>query len=260
MKSRAIDTMSVNALLGDKIKCYDGDGQPVEYDPMQSPAPIIEKPAQPSGSDVAATRFGRAVDFKNASWNYVSAQDFLAERAPGDGKILYLDGFMYIMAGDLDLSKVAKFQGKGLIYIGRGNCKLGSIMRLNLKPTSDSLRIYLRQGDFIISKAQDEVFIEASLAAFYDDPQGSGDPLQQGSIILNNRKLVKIYGNLLVDSLDLETSGGSGLADGGLLHIVHDPGIYNASATLDTTPLDPFHVSIGPVKTSFAYRAGGEEN
>jgi hypothetical protein len=260
MKSRAIDTLSANALWGEKIKCYNGDGQEVEYDPMQYPAPIIEKPAQPSGSDVAATRFGRAVDFKNASWNYVSAQDFMDERVPGDGNVLYLDGFMYIMAGDLDLSKVTHFQGKGLIYIGRGNCKLGSLRRLKVKPTSDSLRIYLRQGDFIVSSADDEVFIEASLTAFYDDPQGSSDPLQQGSIIFNNRKLVKIYGNLLVDSLDLETSGASGLADGGLLYIVHDPGIYNAAATLDGTKLDPYHISIGPVKTSFAYRAGGEES
>ncbi|KAF1080081.1 MAG: hypothetical protein GQF41_3548 [Candidatus Rifleibacterium amylolyticum] len=260
MKSRAIDTLSANVLWGDKIKCYDGDGQEIEFDPLANPTSVIEKPAQPSGSNVAATRFGRAVDFKNASWNYISAQDFLDERAPGDGKLLYLDGFMYIMAGDLDLSKVTHFQGKGLIYIARGNCKLGSIERLNAKPTSDSLRIYLRQGDFIISSPDEEVFIEASLAALYDDPQGSDDPLQQGSIILNNRKLVKIYGNLLVDSLDLEVSGGSALADGGVLHIIHDPGIYNAAATLDSTELDPYHISIGPVKTSFAYRAGGEES
>jgi len=130
---------------------------------------------------------------------------------------------------------------------------------LNAKPTSDSLRIYLRQGDFIISSPDDEVFIEASLAAFYDEPQKSSDPLKQGSIILNDKRLVKIYGNLLVDSLDLEVSGGSGLGPSGVLHIIHDPGIYNAAATLNSTKLDPYHVSIGTVKTSFAYRAGDEE-
>lgn len=260
MKSRAIDDLSLNSLWGEKIKCYNGDGQQVEYDPMQYPAPIIEKPAQPAGSNVPATRFGRAVDFRNASWNYVSSTDFLAERAPGDGKLLYLDGFMYIMAGDLDLSGVTHFQGKGLIYIARGNCRLGNLERLNDQPTSDSLRIYLRQGDFIINPAVDDVVIEGSLTAFYDDPQGSSDPLQQGSIILSDRTRVTIYGNLLVDSLDLEASGNSGLAENGVLHIIHDPAVYNAAVTLNGTPLDPYHVSIGPVKTSFSFRAGGEES
>ena len=258
MKSRAIDELSFNTLWGEKIKCYDGDGQQAEYDPMQFPAPVIARPAQPAGSSVDAYRFGRAVDFNNASWNYVSATDFLAERAPGDGKTLYLDGFIYIMAGDLDLSGVTHFRGKGLIYIGRGNCKLGSLERLNAQPTSDSLRIYLRQGDFIIDSSQDDVLIEASLVAFYDPPRSS-DPLQQGNIILNDRSKVTIYGNLLVDSLSLQASGNGGLAEDGLLHIVHDPAIYNSAATIDGMKLDPFHVSVGPVKTSFSFRAGGSE-
>lgn len=263
MKSRAIDDLSLNSLWGEKIKCYNGDGQEIEYDPMQYPAPIFEKPAQPTGSNVPATRFGRAVDHQNSSWNYLSSADFLAERAPGDGKLLYLDGFIYIMSGDLDLTGVTHFQGKGLIYLAQGNCQLGSIERLNPPPSNDSLRIYLKKGDFILDSSVDDIRIDASLAALYDDypdPLGSSDPLKQGSLIFNNRSKVQIYGNLLVDSLDLESAGSSGLADGGVLHIVHDPAIYNAGATIDGFDLDPFHVSIGSVKTSFAYRAGDEEN
>ncbi|MBU1107456.1 MAG: hypothetical protein KKB51_12370 [Candidatus Riflebacteria bacterium] len=263
MKSRAIDELSLNTLWGEKIKCYNGSGQPDEYDPMQSPTTIIPRPAQPTGSTVEAFRFGRVVDFKNASWNYVSAADFLAERAPNDGrtsdgKTLYLDGFMYIAAGDLDLSGVTQFQGKGLIYIRQGNCTLGNLKRLNDPPTSDSLRIYLRRGDFKIDPAVDNVKICASLVAFYDPPQ-SDNSLQQGNIILNNRSNVTIYGNLLVDSLSLQDSANSGLAAGGKLYIEHDPAIYNAAATLDGTKLDPYHISIGPVKTSFSFRAGGSE-
>ncbi len=265
MKSRAIDTLSVNTLWGEKIKNYDGDGQQNEYDPMQFPAPILEHPAQPTGSNVIGMKRGRLVDLRNASWNYVSAADFLKERAPGDGKVLYVDGLMYIAAGDLNLKDVTEFQGKGIIYIGRGNCLLANLERSRNQPTSDSLRIYLRQGDFIIDSSVDDVYIEASLAALYDDPDdsdcpGSSNPLKQGSIILNNRSSVTIYGNLLVDSLDLESAGNSGLADDGLLHIIHDLAIYNAAVKLDGTQLDPYHISIGPVKTSFAYRAGGEES
>ncbi|HAE38829.1 MAG TPA: hypothetical protein DCG57_09350 [Candidatus Riflebacteria bacterium] len=262
MKSRAIDTISVNTLWGEKIKCYDGDGNESEYDPMANPTQPISLPAQRAGSAVPARNFGRLVDFKNSSWNYVSSADFLKERAPGDGKVLYLDGVMYIFDGDLDLSGVTHFQGKGLIYIASGNCKLGSLERLRAKPTSDSLRIYLLRGDFIIDPAVDDVFIEASLAAFYYRSPGdspSSDPLKQGSLIMNNRTKITIYGNLLVDSLSLQASNNSGLAENGELCIVHDPAIYNAAATLNTVKLDPFHASIGPVKTSFSFRAGGSE-
>lgn len=263
MKSRAIDELSINSLWGEKIKCYDGNGQEYEYDPMKYPAPVIPLPAQPTGSTVPARNFGRLIDFKNASWNYVSSADFLKERAPGDGKILYLDGVMYIFDGDLDLSGVAQYQGKGLIYLANGNCKLAGLERLKDGPTSDSLRIYLLRGDFIIDQAVDDVYIEASLTAFYyrnpGDPPSS-DPLKQGSLIMNNRTNITIFGNLLVDSLSLEASGNSSLADGGTLTIVHDPGIYNAGATIQGVKLDPYHVSVGPVKTSFSFRAGGSES
>jgi hypothetical protein len=122
----------------------------------------------------------------------------------------------------------------------------------------DTLRIYLRAGKFVIRQEFDGVEIQASLAAFYY-PFGSSDPAKMGALILNGQSSVKIKGNLLVDYLYTHDSDNDGLADGGELRIEHDPLIYDPAGTApDGEELDPYHVSIGPVRTVFSINSGGK--
>jgi hypothetical protein len=165
---------------------------------------------------------------------------------------------MYIEKGDLDLSEVPLFYGKGLIYIAQGNCIVGNLERQrDPLATTDSLRICLRQGDFIVKSSSEDVLIEASLIALYY-PFGGTDQKSQGNLILGGRKNVTIIGNLLLDSLYTQDSGGTGLKDGGLLNVIHDPVIYNPASEIDGHELDPYQISIGPIKTSFGLNAGGK--
>jgi hypothetical protein len=261
MMSRAIDSMSVNTLLGHSVSFYDGDGNPATIDPLSSSHPTFPHPARPADSTADAMSRGRLIDFQVVSRNYPSAADFMAERIAdsGNGKTLYVDGIMYIENGDLDLADVKKFYGKGMIYIARGNCYLDSLERQrDPVKTSDSLRICLRQGDFIIKAGENDAVIEASLIALYY-PFGGKNQKEQGNLILGGRKNVTVYGNLLVDSLYTYDSGGTGLKDCGSLNIVHDPLCYYAGGALsESEKFDPYHISIGPVKTSFAINAGGK--
>lgn len=260
MMSRPIDYLSVNTLLGKSVSYYDGDGKPATIDPLTSAHPTFPEPAKPAGSAATAAARGRLIDFQVVSRNYPSTADFYAERVVMvDGKkVLHIDGLMYVENGDLDLSDVPLFYGKGLIYLARGNCTLGNFARQRdpLK-TSDSLRICLRQGDFIIQSSSEDVVVEASLIALYY-PFGGLDQKSQGNLILGGRKTVTIIGNLLVDSLYTQDSGDAGLKSGGLLNIVHDPIIYNPAAEIESNQLDPYHISIGPVKSAFALNAGGK--
>lgn len=261
MMSRSIDDVSINALLGNSVTYYDGERKKVTLNPLTGPRPTFPYPIQkPSATPIKAKAFGRLIDFKTVSRNYPSPQEFLQERVTGTGagKVLHLDGVMYVEAGDLDLSDVSGYYGKGMIYLGRGNCMIGELRRKRdpLK-TSDSLRIYLRQGDFIIKSSSNSVTIDASLAAFYNPP-GSSDPKNQGSLIINRKDSVLIKGNLLVDYLYTQDTSDSGLAKGGVLAIEHDPLLYESAAEIDGAKLDPYHISIGPVRTSFALNAGGK--
>ncbi|HPT44586.1 MAG TPA: hypothetical protein PLM07_01665, partial [Candidatus Rifleibacterium sp.] len=120
MMSRAIDNVSVNALLGDTLEYYSWEGKPVTINPLTAERPTFAYPRQrPSASPVKAKNFGRLIDFKTVSYNYSSPGEFLAERTSGTApnKTLFIDGAMYIEAGDLDLTEVSKFYGKGLIYL-----------------------------------------------------------------------------------------------------------------------------------------------
>ncbi|NCB40256.1 MAG: hypothetical protein EOM80_15965 [Erysipelotrichia bacterium] len=259
MMSRAVDSLSVNALLGTSVSFYDGDGKPATINPLTHAHPTFVRPSQKTGSNFAATNFGRLIDFPTITRNYPSALDFYNERVGGTAgsKVLYVDGVMYIESGDLDLSDVKNFYGKGMVYLGRGNCIMGSLTRQRNLKSGDSLRIYLRQGDFIIKSPASEIDIDASLAAFYY-PFGSADPKKQGSLILNRKDKVRINGNLLVDYLYTQDTSDSGLSEGGDLVVTHDPLIYDPSAEIDGVRLDPYHISIGSVKTLFSLNAGGK--
>ncbi len=260
MMSRQIDSISVNTLLGNSVSFYDGDGKGQSINPLNGPHPTFLHPARPSGSGATGMARGRLIDFQTVSRNYPSAADFLKERViEHEGKkILSVDGVMYIENGDMDLSRINYFIGKGLIYLARGNVLIGNFERFrNPVETSDSLRICLRQGDFIIKDPSDDVIIESSLIALFF-PSNKPEKIYQGSLILGGKANVTVFGNLLVDFLYLSDPGGTGLKAGGNLHVIHDPIIYNPACKIGTRELDPYHVSIGPVKTSFALNAGGK--
>lgn len=257
LMSRAIDSISVNALQGDSMSIYDGNGNNITTSTLRIGVPSTVEPLQPTGSSLKATNFGRLIDFKTVSWNYPNTNNFVKHRIlEFEGKkTLFLDGVLYIEEGDLDLSEVNQFYGNGMIYIGRGNCFLSNLKRIGTR--KDSLRIYLRAGKFVIREEFDDVEIQASLAAFYY-PFGSTDPAQLGALIFNRQSSVKIVGNLLVDYLYTHDASNDGLKDGGKLIIEHDPIIYDPAAEYDGQQLDPYHVSIGPVRTLFSINAGGK--
>ncbi len=261
MMSRSIDNVSVNALLGDSLEFYDGEGKLVTINPLTADRPTFPFPRQrPSAEPVKAKNFGRLIDFKTVSYNYSSPEEFLAERTSGSGtsKKMFIDGVMYIEAGDLNLSDVTSFQGKGMIFLGRGNCLIGDLKRARGEYSGDSLRIYLRHGDFLLKKSE-TTEIEASLAAF-SYPAGSADPSEQGSLIFNGQERVTIVGNLLVDYLYTLEKGDNSLKldDDCYLKIRHDPLIYEGASDLGDGPMDPFHISIGSVKTLYSLNSGGK--
>lgn len=215
---------------------------------------------KPSETIASATRFGRLVDFKTASYNYPTPEEFLKHRvAVSEGKkIMFLDGLIYIEEGYLDISDVKHYYGKGIIYIGRGDCLIGNLIRLRDQvKTNDSLRIYLRQGQARIKDPKDKVRIEASLAAFYN-PHGSTEPNRIGTLLANRKKEVVIHGNLSLDYLYVQDTSNTGLDKDGLLVVEHDPLLYEPALEVDGKKMDPYHISIGPVKTSFSINAGGK--
>lgn len=256
MMSTSIDQLSVNALTGTSISYYDGNGNSKSINPITTAAPTFENPIQKTGSNIAATTFARLIDLETVSYNFPTATDFIENRVAeyNGNKTLFLDGVMFIESGDLDLTDVHHFYGKGLVYLRAGSCKLGNLERVRDElQFGDTLRIYLQNGDFILT-ADEDILIEASLGAF-TYPMGT-DQSSQGSIIFNGQKQVKILGNLLVDYLYTQDTGSRGLKKDGKLIVQHDPFIYEPAAKIGGTDQDPYHVSIGPVVTSYAINTG----
>ncbi len=179
------------------------------------------------------------------SYLYKTAGDFLAERVVTEGgrRVLDLDGLMVILGLNgkvLDLSDVHLFRGKGVLVVGRGDCRLGSLRRL--VPGSDDLcKIQLQRGIFQVDGAEADLEIEAGLTAIRYFPK-EGETAH-GLLALPPGRSVRIHGNLLVDDLNRL----DGLQAGRTLTVRHDPTL--------THPADPFRVSIGPVKTLFAVQA-----
>ena len=81
------------------------------------------------------------------------------------------------------------------------------------------------------------------------------DPQKQGSLILSNKRNVTIFGNLLVDYFYTQDKSGNGLQAGGQLVIEHDPLILEPAVTTSSGKMDPYHVSIGRIKTAYAVKA-----
>ncbi|MDD3002109.1 MAG: hypothetical protein PHF29_10180 [Candidatus Riflebacteria bacterium] len=258
MMSCAIDTLSVNALIGTNVSFYNGDGKSTSINPITTPAPTFLNALQKTGANVPATSFSRLIDLQTVTYNYPESADFIKSRVAeyNGNKTLFVDGVMFIEKGDLDLSEIHYFYGKGLIYLRGGDCKIGNMQRArNEIQTGDSMRIYLQHGDFRLT-SEDPIIIEASLGAF-TYPMGS-DLSSQGSLVFNGQSQVKIFGNLLVDYLYTQDTGSYGLKKDGKLIVQHDPFIYEPAAKIGGIQQDPYHVSIGPVRTSFAINAGGK--
>lgn len=261
LMSQPIDSIPVNALLldqsGNGPNYYNGDGVAKALNRNDVFSDLFEVPAQKTASaKIPGRRFGRLIDYKNVSYNYPSPSEFLADRvvAVGGKKTLCVDGIMYIEKGDMNLSDINYFYGKGLIYLASGNVIFGNFRRHPELAMYDSLRFYLRHGDFILGSNESDITIEASLAAL-NYKVGLNDPREQGSLVLGNKKKVHIIGNLIVDYLFTRDASGKGLSSGGSLIIEHDPIIMEPGVSLDGNSLSPYHVSIGRMKSAFAIRA-----
>ncbi len=261
LMSRAIDTAPLNMMLQtNDVKVLNPDGTYGKYDP--STDGVIATPQQrvfPGKSAKPGQKMYRIIDDVMCSRNYYDPQSFLQERVVDEGgrKTLRIDGYMYITEGELDLKNIQQFAGRGLIFLGKGNCKLGNLLKKGGRDSDQTLRILLLDGDFLVESPATDVEIQASLIAnTYLSSTGGRDPAllsSQGSFNPNNKN-VKIFGNLIVDYLFTE-SGNSGVPLGGSLTIEHDPLIYNPAPP----DFDPCRVSLGSVRTMFSMNAEGKE-
>ncbi|MBQ2593476.1 MAG: hypothetical protein II567_09390 [Candidatus Riflebacteria bacterium] len=263
LMSQAID-IPINALLldanGNGPNYIDGNGQRKNLTKKEVFSNEFVYPVQKVNNNkkTEGKFFGRRVDFDNSSYNYPSPKEFLDDRVReiNGRKTLCVDGIMYIEKGDMDLTDINFFYGKGLIYLATGNITFGNFNRIRDVSEGDSVRFYLRQGDFILGSGDQEITIEASLAALFNKV-GDPDPRNQGSLVLNGKKNVHIIGNLIVDYFYTQDPSGRGLDKGGTILIEHDPLIMEPNLrTSDGKEFDPFHVSIGKVKTVFAIKSG----
>ncbi len=178
---------------------------------------------------------------------YLTAGEFLKHRIKSnDGQsILDLDGISIIAGIDgtsLNLSTVNRFRGKGMLIMFRGNCQIGNLAPL--RPSSDSLRLYLMSGRFLITTADKSATIQASLAATtYFKDNAIVQPAQEGGLLANGKD-VHIIGNLVVDNLfDLHNCKS--------LKITHNRSLY--------FPDYPVRVSIGQVKSFYKLDYQGAE-
>ena len=266
LMSQAID-IPINALLldanGNGPQYIDGNGQKKVLTKKEVFSDEFVYPVQKASDKRTEGRyFGRRVDFDNSSYNYPSPKEFLEDRVReiNGRKTLCVDGIMYIEKGDMNLTDINYFYGKGLIYLATGNVTFGNFNRLRDITEGDSVRFYLRQGDFILGSSDSDITIEASLAALFSKV-GDPDPRNQGSMVLNGKNNVHIIGNLIVDYFYTQDPSGRGLAQGGTMLIEHDPLIMEPNLrTSDGKEFDPFHVSIGKVKTVFAIKSGELNN
>lgn len=260
LMSRAIDTIPLNTMFTREfVKVTSPDGSDAMYDSKADG--VIPNPQQvvkPGKSVKPGHKMFRVVDEQMCSRNYYDPSSFLRERVVREDEknTLYIDGYMYITEGDLDLSWVDQFAGRGLIFLGKGNCKIGNFMKKDGSDSDQTLRILLLDGDFIVNSSESNVKIEASLiATTYIPSSDARDPSNltaQGSFNPNNKR-VKILGNLIVDYLFTE-SGSTGLPTDGALTIEHDPMIYSPKPPVN----DPFRASIGAVRTMFSMNAEGK--
>ncbi|RCK74610.1 MAG: hypothetical protein OZSIB_0581 [Candidatus Ozemobacter sibiricus] len=258
--SRAVASIPVNCLTGLQYQIPTPSGDTL-YNPWTGVLPDPCAAFNPKPGE----KYYRCIDWAMLSRDYETGAEFVADRVQDDGtgrKVLYLDGVMLVRKGPLDLSVAQEFVGKGLIFLGEGNCFLGTLKKRPASPEygENHLRLYLHAGDFEIKSPTSPVVIEASLAALTYLPRGStADPRStenQGNLYCNG-KSVKILGNLILDYLQLEW-GSRGLPLDGTLEVEHDPMIFNPESPAPSSSgnQDPYRISIGEVRTLYSLNAG----
>ncbi|OIP28688.1 hypothetical protein AUK22_03845 [bacterium CG2_30_54_10] len=258
LMSRAVDSIPLNCLAGKSFQIPDPGGEKT-FDPWAD-----DPPAVPSASTNAKAgyKYFRCVDWSMLSRDYETGAEFIKDRVADSSsgeKMLYVDGMMLVRKGPLDLSAVHKFTGKGMIFVGEGDCVLGSLKKHVAGETGqNTLRIYLHNGDFEIRSTDSAVDIEASLTALTFIPKGSSadpDSLNNQGNLFCNGKNVHILGNLILDYLQLEWES-RGLPLDGTLTVEHDPLIFNPESKANGKKQDPYRISLGEVKTLYSMNAG----
>jgi hypothetical protein len=260
----------INRVLADhpEIKLVEpwgdaGDNMFATYNPADPTLTkqVLTNPSQKGSGGTGASAeyfFPNVKDRLVFSSTYYDAVEFLHDKYR-DG-VLYLDGKCVILTGGINLKNVKRFHGNGFIYVPYGDCIFGD----ELKKTKDTdlMKIFLQNGDFLLQGDTDTAEIHASLMALtFDEPTDSitVNPAlraDQGKLVPNGKKMVKIRGNLVVDYLftegDKDDPPGTALAAGGWILIEHDTALM-----ADPALVDPFRVSIGPIRTMYAMSAGG---
>ncbi len=255
LMSRSVDTVPLNSLLEKPPKIMDTTGNLQNYDPFKGVISYPQQKVEPGETRKSGPRMFRVPDYQVFSHKYNTPKAFLEQRLSKTDNVLYVDGMMVIKEGDLDLSRVEKFAGKGLILIGKGHCKLGNFLKRDGYDSQDTVRIILQDGNFNVTAGSGEVEIHASLVATTFIAKNASlnfeELRNQGSFFPNGNK-VTILGNLVVDYLKTD-NGSFGVPNDGFLEVVHDPNIYNPSPDQGK---DPYRISISEMKTFFSMNAG----
>lgn len=202
---------------------------------------VRPQPQQTGATIRSGDKIFPALDSRLVTWQFDSGKQFISERVRTDAqdrRVLDIDGWMSVDNGDLDLTGIETFRGRGVIVVSHGNVKIGSLQRL-VPSSNDLLKIYVWNGNIAVG-GKAPVKIEASLIATSMD-----SPNPEGMFFANGNN-VEIKGNLVLDYLPIADSAGNGL--GGKLEIVHDTQLF--------APSDPYRVSIGTVRTMYSVNSG----
>ena len=184
--------------------------------------------------------FPRMNDSKLVTHYYIGPGDFLFDRIKNNnGKnVLDLDGIC-VITGNLDLSGVELYRGKGTLLI-IGNCLLSNLKPLNDDLDSNYLKIYCTNGSFALSGQEAE--ITGILAAMYQSDPYASNQTSLG-IDLDNKKLV-LNGSLSVDTLPYNLSNTD-------LTINHNDSILSNDY--------PVRVSVGSTKCYYNINYAGKD-
>ena len=181
-------------------------------------------------------------DNELVSYIYTSVEDFYKDRIIGNEKLLELDGIALISDPNkrpLDLTKVEKYRGKGMIIYENGNCKLGNLINTN---NTDYLKIFLKCGRYSVETSSAN--IRASLIATTNTGNNSSTPESAEGGFYTNKNATNIIGNLIIDNL-------FDIRDKANFTIQHDPNIYSNDY--------PVRVSMGTPKTLYVLDYNGRD-
>ena len=186
-------------------------------------------------------------ELKTVSHFYLTAEDFMKDRIKNcDGQeLLDLDGISVVFGqggGNLDLSNIKKYRGKGMIATYGGNCLLG-----NLEPVDKDncyLKIILNSGRFFVDENQSDVTIWASLVSLVKNSDNSSVATNQEGGFFTKGVTTHLIGNLIIDDL-------FDIRDKTNFKITHDPRVYSNEY--------PVRVSVGAPKSLYQLDYNGKD-